>query len=58
MNGRTARGGAYGFKMSTLTKLSDTKTTDNKKTLLQWIVENLDRKDPDMLKLEEDLVSW
>ncbi len=25
MNGRTARGGAYGFKLSTLTKLADTK---------------------------------
>merc|ERR1712023_44945 len=57
MNGRTARGGAYGFKLSTLTKLSDTKTTDNKKTLMQWIVEVLDRKEPDMLLLSEDLVS-
>jgi len=57
MNGRTARGGAYGFKLSTLTKLADTKTTDNKKNLLQWIVEVLDRKESDMLLLSEDLVS-
>ncbi len=57
MNGRTARGGAYGFKLSTITKLSDTKTTDNKKNLLHWIVEVLDRKDPDMLLLSDDLVA-
>jgi hypothetical protein len=57
MNGRTARGGAYGFKLSTITKLSDTKTTDNKKNLLHWIVEVLDKKDPDMLLLSDDLVA-
>ncbi len=57
MNGRNARGGAYGFKLSTLTKLGDTKTTDNKKTLLTWLVEMLEKKDPDMLKLTEDLVA-
>jgi len=57
MNGRTARGGAYGFKLSTLTKLADTKATDNKKNLLQWIVETLDKKEPDMLLLSDDLVA-
>ena len=57
MNGRTARGGAYGFKLSTLTKLGDTKAADNKKNLLQWIVETLDKKEPDMLLLSDDLVA-
>lgn len=57
MNGRTARGDAYGFKMATLTKLSDTKAVDNKTNLLQWIVRTLDTKDPDMLLLTEDLTA-
>ena len=51
------RGGAYGFKLVTLTKLQDTKTTDNKRTLLQWIVEMLERREPAMLQLSEDLVA-
>jgi diaphanous 2 len=37
MNGGTARGAAYGFQLDFLTKLQQTKTTDNKQTLVHWI---------------------
>ncbi len=38
LNGTGPRGGAYGFKLEVLTKLADTKTADNKSTLLHYIV--------------------
>jgi hypothetical protein len=41
LNGGTARGGAYGFKLNTLTKLINTKTTDNKMNLLHYLIEIL-----------------
>ena len=41
LNGSTARGGAYGFKLNTLTKLINTKTTDNKMNLLHYLIEIL-----------------
>jgi hypothetical protein len=39
LNGTTNRGGAYGFKLDTLAKLSELKSNDNKKTLFYYIVE-------------------
>ena len=39
LNGGTKKGQAYGFKLSTLRQLDSTKTSDNKKTLLQVVVE-------------------
>lgn len=39
LNGTTNRGGAYGFKLDTLSKISEIKSNDNKKTLLVYIVE-------------------
>lgn len=38
MNGQSARGGAYGFKFDMLEKLADIKTTDNKSSLLMFII--------------------
>lgn len=38
MNGQSARGGAYGFKLDMLEKLGDVKTTDNKKNLLMYVI--------------------
>ncbi|EKX35828.1 hypothetical protein GUITHDRAFT_155377, partial [Guillardia theta CCMP2712] len=38
MNGQGPKGGAYGFKLEFLTKLADTKTSDNKSTLLHYLV--------------------
>ncbi len=37
INGGTYRGGAYGFKLDILTKLQDTKSSDNKTTLLHYL---------------------
>ena len=41
LNGTSARGGAYGFKLSALDKLSALKTTDNSSNLLAFLVETL-----------------
>jgi hypothetical protein len=41
LNGVTNRGGAYAFKFDTLAKLSEVKSSDNKKTLFYYIVEYL-----------------
>lgn len=45
MNGQSARGGAYGFKFDMMEKLADVKSTDNKSSLLMFIIQ----------KAEEDL---
>ena len=37
LNGGTNKGAAWGFKLDTLSKLSGTKTVDNKSTLLHYI---------------------
>ncbi|KAJ1550961.1 Dishevelled associated activator of morphogenesis 2 [Nowakowskiella sp. JEL0078] len=53
-----ARGGAYGFKLSTLLKvLVDTKSvlTGRKHTLLHYLNELLDRKFPDLIGFEKEL---
>ena len=39
MNGVTAKGGAFGFQITSLSKFYDMKSKDNKTTLLQYIVE-------------------
>jgi diaphanous 1 len=44
MNGGTVKGGAYGFKFDYLTKLRDTKSSDNKTNLCHFLV----------LSIEED----
>ncbi|MES1909983.1 MAG: hypothetical protein MHM6MM_002655 [Cercozoa sp. M6MM] len=55
LNGSTKDGGAYGFKLNTLKKLSSTKTKDNKSNLLQYLVQVLRRDRPDALKFRDDL---
>ena len=44
LNGTGPKGGAYGFKLEFLTKLADTKTADNKSTLLHYLVASIERK--------------
>ncbi|KAL1499487.1 hypothetical protein AB1Y20_011690 [Prymnesium parvum] len=41
MNGQTNKGGAWGFKLEALTKLANTKTVDNKRTLLHYMAEKM-----------------
>ncbi|KAK9763144.1 hypothetical protein K7432_010462 [Basidiobolus ranarum] len=49
------RGNASGFKVSSVNKLADTKTTDNKSTLLHFLVDVTENKLPDLLKIVEEL---
>ena len=47
MNGITARGGAYAFKLDTLNKLTETKSNDGSKSLLQYIIEAMGSSEKD-----------
>lgn len=51
------RGGAYGFKLSSLTKMADTRSTaaDRKYTLLNYLVDLLETKFPDLCTFKEEL---
>ena len=51
LNGTTVRGGAFGFKLTSLTKIAEMKTKDNKSNLLNYIVEFIidDLKQPEIL---------
>jgi len=55
LNEGTPRAGVFGFKISSLPKLADTKTTDNSFTLLQIISKILEHKAPHLLKFAEEL---
>ena len=56
LNGTSNRGGAYGFKLDTLAKLSELKSTDNKKTLFYYLVEYVgDSKNDEMFNITSDL---
>lgn len=55
LNGRGARGNAIGFKIESLKTLTDTKTADNKSTLLHWIVQHMTEKHPNLLSVAADL---
>uniref|UniRef100_A0A7S4L7S4 FH2 domain-containing protein n=1 Tax=Paramoeba aestuarina TaxID=180227 RepID=A0A7S4L7S4_9EUKA len=56
MNGGTARGGAFGFKLSSLKKLGDTKLVNNpKETLLHYLVEVCEEINPKLLAIPEEL---
>jgi dishevelled associated activator of morphogenesis len=54
MNGTGARGGAYGFKLQDLVKLGDTKSFDNKTTLLAYMIEYFEKSKPELIKLADD----
>lgn len=47
MNGISARGGAYAFKLDTLNKIIETKSNDGSKTLLQYIIEAMGNNEKD-----------
>ena len=53
MNGITAKGGAFGFKLDSLAKIEEMKDKNNKKTLLQYIVNFIidDLKQPEILDI-------
>ena len=52
---RGQRGNAVGFRISSLNRLTDTKSTSKNTTLLHYLVDVLESKFKDVLKLVEDL---
>lgn len=53
---RGARGNAYGFRLASLNRLADTKSSADKgTTLLHYLVQIIEKKFKDLLLLEEDL---
>ena len=55
LNGGTTRGGAYGFKLSSLTKLVSVRSHDKDINLLTFIVQQLFEKDIEALKCYEGM---
>jgi hypothetical protein len=55
VNGGTNRGNAGGFKLSSLTKITDTKSTDNKSTLMNYLASVTQTKFPDILNFYKEL---
>jgi len=51
--GNRRLGQAAGFDLETLSKLNDTKTTDNKSTILEVIVEMIKDQTPELLKFDK-----
>jgi hypothetical protein len=49
------RGNAYGFRINSINKLIDTKSADNKRTLLHYLVEIVTQKAIKLLKVTDDL---
>lgn len=49
LNGSTPRGGAYGFKLDTLTKLHTLKSVDPRITLMHYLLHQLEEKSPDVI---------
>lgn len=55
---RGARGNAFGFRLQSLNKLADTKASTSKAkgtTLLHYLVQIIETKHKDILRLEEDM---
>lgn len=52
---KSGRGGAFGFELSFLPKLVTIKASNNKKTLLHFLVDIIERKAPDALNFHEEM---
>jgi hypothetical protein len=57
INGQGKRGGVWGFKLDTLEKLDRHRSTDQKSSLLIYLVKILDKNDPSLLQLVDDLAN-
>ena len=57
MNGQGHYGGAWGFKIDTFKKICEVKTSDDKKNLLEYIIQTIGRneQDRDLLNFHEEL---
>jgi len=56
LNGGKANGQAFGFKLSTLSKLADTRSVDNKMSLLTYLVIKIQTKFPNLMDFPDDLL--
>ncbi|KAJ6977326.1 formin-like protein 20 isoform X2 [Populus alba x Populus x berolinensis] len=57
LNQGTARGSAIGFKLDSLLKLTDTRSSNNKMTLMHYLCKGLAAKSQALLDFHRDLVS-
>jgi len=57
LNQGTARGAAVGFRLDSLLKLTDTRATNNKMTLMHYLCKVLAARSPQLLNFYVDLVS-
>lgn len=55
MNSGSKNEAAFGFEISYLTKLTNTKDADNKQTLLHYLADLVEKKFPDALSFFDDL---
>ncbi|XP_075756134.1 protein diaphanous homolog 1 [Pelodiscus sinensis] len=56
MNAGSRNAGAFGFNISFLCKLRDTKSTDQKLTLLHFLTELCEQKYPEVMKFPDELI--
>lgn len=56
LNQGTARGSAVGFRLDSLLKLSDTRSRNNKMTLMHYLCKLLAEKMPELLDFDKDLI--
>ncbi|EMP35340.1 Protein diaphanous like protein 1 [Chelonia mydas] len=56
MNAGSRNAGAFGFNISFLCKLRDTKSTDQKLTLLHFLTELCEQQYPDVMKFSDELI--
>ncbi|XP_044882053.1 protein diaphanous homolog 1 isoform X2 [Mauremys mutica] len=56
MNAGSRNAGAFGFNISFLCKLRDTKSTDQKLTLLHFLAERCEQQYPDVMKFPDELI--
>lgn len=55
LNGSTPRGGAYGFKLDTLTKLHTLRSVDPRITLMHFLLRQLEEKSPEVIAVAGEL---
>ncbi|TMW66743.1 hypothetical protein Poli38472_014055 [Pythium oligandrum] len=55
LNGSTPRGGAYGFKLDTLTKLHALKSVDPRVTLMNFLLRQLEERAPEVIAFAGEL---
>jgi len=55
MNENTPRGNVFGFKINSLLKMTDTKSSDNHKSLLQYLVIVLEKSAPKLLDILKEM---